>query len=184
MKLKVLEKNLDKALELMEQMLLTSDFTDTKRLGELVAQIKARLQANLSSSGHLVAAMRSMSSFSRYALYQDELKGVAFYRSICRIEKELSESPKSVSDKLAAIARKLFARNRMLISFTGNNEAYGNAKPSLEKVIAGFDKMSAVGNQAEVHFNTAKEAFIDASQIQYVAKQVISSARAMNTPEH
>ena len=169
-KLKVLEKNLDKALELMEQMLLRSDFTDTKRLGELVAQIKARLQANLSSSGHLVAAMRSMSSFSRYALYQDELKGVAFYRSICRIEKELLESPKSVSDKLAAIAKKLFARNRMLISFTGNNEAYGNAKPSLEKVIAGFNKMSAVGNQAEVHFNTAKEAFIDASQIQYVAK--------------
>lgn len=169
-KLKVLEKNLDKALELMEQMLLSSDFTDTKRLGELVAQIKARLQANLSSSGHLVAAMRSMSSFSRYALYQDELKGIAFYRSICRIEKELSESPKSVSDKLAAIAQKLFARNRMLISFTGNNEAYCNAKPSLEKVIAGFDKMSAVGNQAEVHFNTAKEAFIDASQIQYVAK--------------
>lgn len=169
-KLKVLEKNLDKALELMEQMLLSSDFTDTKRLGELVAQIKARLQANLSSSGHLVAAMRSMSSFSRYALYQDELKGVAFYRSICCIEKELSESPKSVSDKLAAIAKKLFARNRMLISFTGNNEAYANAKPSLEKVIAGFNKMSAVGNQAEVHFNTAKEAFIDASQIQYVAK--------------
>ena len=169
-KLKVLEKNLDKALELMEQMLLSSDFTDTKRLGELVAQIKARLQANLSSSGHLVAAMRSMSSFSRYALYQDELKGVAFYRSICRIEKELLESPKSVSDKLAAIAKKLFARNRMLISFTGNNEAYGNAKPSLEKVIAGFNKMSAVGNQAEVHFNKAKEAFIDASQIQYVAK--------------
>ena len=169
-KLKVLEKNLDKALELMEQMLLTSDFTDTKRLGELVAQIKARLQANLSSSGHLVAAMRSMSSFSRYALYQDELKGIAFYRSICHIEKELSESPKSVSDKLAAIAKKLFARNRMLISFTGNNEAYGNAKPSLEKVIAGFDKMSVIGNQAEVHFNTAKEAFIDASQIQYVAK--------------
>ena len=31
-KLKVLEKNLDKALELMEQMLLSSDFTDTKRL--------------------------------------------------------------------------------------------------------------------------------------------------------
>lgn len=169
-KLKVLEKNLDKALELMEQMLLSSDFTDTKRLGELVAQIKARLQANLSSSGHLVAAMRSMSSFSRYALYQDELKGIAFYRSICRIEKELSESPKSVSDKLAAIAKNLFARNRMLISFTGNNEAYGNAKPSLEKVMTGFNKMSAVGNQAEVHFNTAKEAFIDASQIQYVAK--------------
>ena len=91
-KLKVLEKNLDKALELMEQMLLASDFSDTKRLGEIVAQIKARLQANLSSSGHLVAAMRSMSSFSRYALYQDELKGVAFYRSIDRKSTRLNSS--------------------------------------------------------------------------------------------
>ena len=35
-KLKVLEKNLDKALELMEQMLLSSDFTDTKSLDKLV----------------------------------------------------------------------------------------------------------------------------------------------------
>lgn len=183
-KLKVLEKNLDKALELMEQMLLSSDFTDTKRLGELVAQIKARLQANLSSSGHLVAAMRSMSSFSRYALYQDELKGIAFYRSICRIEKELSESPKSVSDKLAAIAKKLFARNRMLISFTGNNEAYGNAKPSLEKVIAGFDKMSAVGNQAEVHLTQQRKHLSMHHRYSMWQKQVISSARAMNTPEH
>ena len=138
----MLEKNIDKALELMEQMLLTSDFTDTKRLGELVAQIKARLQANLSSSGHLVAAMRSMSSFSRYALYQDELKGIAFYRSICHIEKELSESPKSVSDKLAAIAKKLFARNRMLISFTGNNEAYGKCKAFVGKSYSWIDKMS------------------------------------------
>lgn len=116
-KLKVLEKNLDKALELMEQMLLSSDFTDTKRLGELVAQIKARLQANLSSSGHLVAAMRSMSSFSRYALYQDELKGIAFYRSICRIEKELSESPKSVSDKLAAIAKSCLQETECLSAY-------------------------------------------------------------------
>ena len=46
-KLKVLEKNLDKALELMEQMLLSSDFTDTKRLGELVAQIKAGFRLTL-----------------------------------------------------------------------------------------------------------------------------------------
>ena len=71
---------------------------------ELVAQIKARLQANLSSSGHLVAAMRSMSSFALRTL-SGRAKGSCFYRSICRIEKELSESPKSVSDKLAAIAK-------------------------------------------------------------------------------
>ena len=64
-----------------------------------------------------------------------------------------------MSDKLAAIAKKAVCKKQNAYQLTGNNEAYGNAKPSLEKVIAGFDKMSAIGNQAEVHFNTAKEAF-------------------------
>ena len=169
-KLKVLEKNLDKALELMEQMLLSSDFTDTKRLGEIVAQIKARLQANLSSSGHLVAAMRSMSSFSRYALYQDELKGIAFYRSICRIEKELFESPESVSDKLAAIAKKLFARNRMLISFTGEEGSYEKASPIMQKYLEKLPEGTPA--QAAIHpvLSKKNEGFTDASQIQYVAR--------------
>lgn len=89
-----------------------------------------------------------------------------------------------MSDKLAAIAKKLFARNRMLISFTGNNEAYGNAKPSLEKVIAGFNKISAVGNQAEVHLTQQRKHLSMHHRYSMWQKQVISSVRAMNTPEH
>lgn len=169
-KIKVLEENLDKALELTQQMLLTSDFTDTKRLGEIVSQVKARLQASLSSAGHSVASMRSMSSFSRYALYQDELKGIAFYRSVCRIEKELADNPKSVTAKLNEFVDRLFARNRVVVSFTGNEAAFKAASPALEKMLDGLKEQSHLGDAGQITYNKAKEAFIDASQIQYVAK--------------
>ena len=169
-KIKVLEENLDKALELTQQMLLTSDFADTKRLGEIVSQVKARLQASLSSAGHSVASMRSMSSFSRYALYQDELKGIAFYRSICRIEKELADDPAGVTARLKELADRLFAQNRAVISFTGNEAAFKAASPALSKTLGRLKKESPIGDAGQITYNKAKEAFIDASQIQYVAK--------------
>ena len=90
---KVLEENLEQALMLTDEMLRTSEITDVKRLTEIVAQMKARLQVSLSSSGHMVAAMRSMMNFSPYAYYQDALHGIAFYRFICETEQVLKKNP-------------------------------------------------------------------------------------------
>ena len=54
-RMKVLESNLEYAMKLAEEILNSSDLHDTKRLAELIAQVKSRLQVNLSSSGHTVA---------------------------------------------------------------------------------------------------------------------------------
>lgn len=169
-KIKVLEKNLSKALFLTDEMINNSDYSDIKRLTEIVSRVKARLQVNLSSAGHYVAAMRSMSSFSRNALYRDKIKGVGFYRSICEIEKQLKNEPQAVVDKLKSISDKIFARNRLLVSFTGNKTSYGNAKAELNKFILKLNENSPVGAIKEVKKNIKTEAFMDASQIQYVAR--------------
>ena len=66
-RMKVLESNLEHAMKLAEEILNSSDLHDTKRLAELIAQVKSRLQVNLSSSGHTVAAMRALSYESVYA---------------------------------------------------------------------------------------------------------------------
>lgn len=169
-KIKVLEKNLSKALLLTEEMINNSDYGDVKRLIEIVSRVKARLQVNLSSSGHYVAAMRSMSSFSRNALYRDKIKGVEFYRSICEIEKQLKNNPQAVVNKLKNISNKIFARNRLLVSFTGNKTSYLNAKDELNEFILKLKENSPVGTIKEAKKNIKTEAFMDASQIQYVAR--------------
>lgn len=46
-------------MKLAEEILNSSDLHDTKRLAELIAQVKSRLQVNLSSSGHTTFAMRA-----------------------------------------------------------------------------------------------------------------------------
>ena len=55
LKTKALYENLGKAVELMQEILFTSDFSDTKRLYEILAEGKSRMQAQMISAGHSVA---------------------------------------------------------------------------------------------------------------------------------
>ena len=169
-RIKVLEENLEKALTLTDEILRTSEITDVKRLTEIVTQMKSRLQVSLSSSGHMVAAMRSMANFSPYAYYQDALHGIAFYRFICRTEQLLKENPDYVIGNLHQLIEQIIAQNRLTISFTANEAAYRNARPLLLEYLSKLQADSPMGESAKIRYEGKREGFIDASQIQYVAR--------------
>lgn len=176
-RIKVLEENLINALSIVNEILEESRFDDVKRLREIVAQTKARLQSSLSSAGHTVASMRSMAKFSKYAYYQDALHGIAYYNFICQIEAELMENADAVAASIKALAEKLFTSDRLLISFTGNKESLDKAVPVLTDYMSKLGKSEQKDGACELksHARTielakANEGFMDASQIQYVAR--------------
>jgi hypothetical protein len=169
-KIKVLEENLAEAMKLVNEIVLSSKLSDVKRLTEITAQTKARLQAALSSGGHMVSSIRAMSYFSKYAYCQDALRGEEFYRLVCRIEKQLKEEPQKLVDQLTALVQKIFARNRLLISFTANGESYQKAAPVLREYLGMLAEESRVGAPAVFALSRKNEGFTDASQIQYVAR--------------
>ena len=129
MRITVLENNLKDAMALVDEILTTSDLEDTKRLGEIIAQVKSRLQVNLSSSGNVVAAMRALSYQSRYAFYQDATLGIAYYQLIQKLDEQMKTDPKQVVDKMKTLVAKVFVQNRLLVSFTGTKAAYEKAQP-------------------------------------------------------
>jgi len=58
---------------MMEEILNTSKITDTKRLYEILGEIKSRGQASLIGAGHQTAVLRGASYGSPMARYQDEM---------------------------------------------------------------------------------------------------------------
>lgn len=174
-RIKVLEENLINALSIVNEILTESKFDDVKRLREIVAQTKARLQSSLSSAGHTVASMRSMAKFSKYAYYQDALHGIDYYNFICGIDAQLKENADVVVANIKALADKLFASDRLLISFTGNTESLEKAVPVLSeymsKLVRTGDKADELKSYARtIDLTKSNEGFMDASQIQYVAR--------------
>ncbi len=176
---KVLEDHLPKAMELVQEILLQSDLSDTKRLQEIFMQVKARLQTTLSSAGHVVAANRAMSRSSRYAYYQDLLHGIAYYQNVAILEERIRTQPQQVIAEMKALVEQVFVKNRLLISFTADTAAYQKASP----VIGAWSDTLPMGTAAQTaavlsidqQLSTEGvtpygEGFCDASQIQYVAR--------------
>ncbi len=169
-RIRVLEKNLEEAMKLADEIIRTSDVTDVKRLGELIAQVKSRLQVSLSSSGHTVSAMRALSYQSRYAFYQDATLGIEYYHLVQKLDEQIKTDPKSVVDKLQAMIDKVLVRARMMVSFTADAKAYEVAKPVTETYLNRIAQGSAAEAQALITLKKKNEGFTDASQIQYVAR--------------
>ncbi|MCI7322822.1 MAG: insulinase family protein [Lachnospiraceae bacterium] len=169
-RIKVLEQELSQALALSDEMIRTSNLTDTRRIRELIAQVKARLQTNLSSSGHTVAAMRSLAGQSSYAFYQDATLGITYYRSICEMEKRIQQDPQAVTGVFRQLMEQIFGASRLTVSFTGTKEAYDRACPVLTEYLSRLPEGTREGQAAQLTLSRMSEGFMDASQIQYVAR--------------
>ncbi len=170
MNVKVLEDNLEKAMDIFKEIILSSKIEDVKRLTEIIAQIKSRLQSALSSSGHLVAATRSMSYFSKYEYYHDAGTGITYYEEICKMDELIRKNPQVVIDKLHQIMDKVFCQERLLISFTSEEAGYEKAKEKLQAFIQLLPKGEVAKEAATISFEQKNEGFTDASAIQYVAR--------------
>ncbi|MBR5127203.1 MAG: insulinase family protein, partial [Roseburia sp.] len=164
---KALANKLIDARKLLEEMMFTSNFKDEKRLREVLLELKSRLQMSLSGAGHSVASNRAMSYFSKTAAYRNSIE---LYRVVSDIEANFEERKVALSEKLQSLVEKLFTNDRLLVSVTCSNEDYPVAE---QEVLALKEKLFAdrgIGAAAEFSFEQKNEGFMDASQVQYVAR--------------
>lgn len=170
---KVLASKLSDAMHLMEEMILTSGLSDEKRLYEILAQSKSRMQAGLSASGHSVASTRAMSYFSRTARYQDAVSGIECYRVLADYEEHFDEKKCELIAKLEELTRRIFDTERLMVSITCAEREYKDVEQAVNALKAKLHhsgQPSAERKLPELTFEKRNEGFMDASQVQYVAR--------------
>ena len=168
--IKMLEENLAASLAILEEIIHTSKVEDVKRLKEIVAQMRTRLETVMSSAGHVVSSMRSLAYFSQYGYVEDATIGVGYYHELCKLEILLNEKPEEVVNKIKKVMKQMFCKERLLISFTAEKPAYDKAVPVLEKFIANLPSGAGVGPYKNGALGKRNEAFTDASSVQYVSR--------------
>ena len=178
-RVKALAHKMPEAAGLLRQMLLTSVISDEKRLYEILAQLRSRMQAGLSSAGHSVASMRAMSYFSRAAACQDATGGIACFRVVQDYEEHFEEKKEELIRILSGLIQKIFTTDRLLVSVTCEQKHYGNAADAVRTI---REALPAAGKAAESPAHPLgsdvqakgpcgkNEGFMDASQVQYVAR--------------
>ena len=169
-RIKMLEDKVEESLDILKEIILTSQVGDVKRLTEIVAQTKSRLQSVLSSSGHVVSATRSLAYFSQYGYILDATTGIAYYDEICKMETLMKKQPEHVISRLQKIINQIFGQERLLVSFTAEKECYDRAVPAIQQFIESLPMGSVAGETPDYTLGQQNEAFTDASAIQYVAR--------------
>lgn len=169
-RIKTLESSLKETMSIVNEILLSSNMNDEKRLYEILAQSKARLQQSLSSAGHSVSSMRALAGFSEYAYYLDATNGITYYETVKDLEEHFDEKKQTLIAKLKQLIDQIFGTERLLISFTGDQAAFEYAEPILKEALQKQPAGKKAHEAARISLTRSNEAFTDASQIQYVAK--------------
>ena len=169
-RIKTLESSLKETMSIVNEILLSSNMNDEKRLYEVLAQSKARLQQSLSSAGHSVSSMRALAGFSEYAYYLDATNGITYYETVKDLEEHFDEKKQTLIAKLKQLTCQIFGTERLLISFTGDQKAFAYAEPILKEALQKQPAGKKAHEAARISLTRSNEAFTDASQIQYVAK--------------
>lgn len=170
LKTKVLYSNMAKAVELMKEMLMKTKFDDTKRMQEILAEAKSRIQGSMISAGHSVAVSRALSYVSPNVAISEQLSGMELYRLIDK----LNENQEGLTEKLQKLVQILFRADNLMVDFTGDEKGYEALPTLITKLkkdlyttdISGF----AATEKYHVEVSKKNEGFKTAGQVQYVCR--------------
>lgn len=170
---KVLHEKLPKALGLIREILLTSKISDEKRLYEVLAEQKSRMQVKLSAAGHTTAVVRAGSYLSRVSYYQDAIGGIGAYRLLTDYEENFESKKAELIRILEELLKEIFTAERMMVSLTCEKKEVAAVKQEIEELKKAMPlKGQRVRAMKLPAFCPRKknEGFLDASQVQYVAR--------------
>ena len=168
---KALYPKMDVLFSMMREILMESRLEDEKRLKEILAMLKSRLQMSFLSSGHTTAVLRALSYTSPVAKFKDDTDGIGLYEKVKEIEEDFDGCKEELIRNLKEIARRIFRVDNMMMSYTSSREGL---EPALDALAAVKGRLNA-GGEADhtacvIHCTKRNEGFKTSSKVQYVAR--------------
>ena len=168
---KALYPKMDVLFSMMREILMESRLEDEKRLKEILAMLKSRLQMSFLSSGHTTAVLRALSYTSPVAKFKDDTDGIGLYEKVKEIEEDFDGCKEELIGSLKEIARRIFRVDNMMMSYTSSREGL---EPALDALAAVKGSLNA-GGEADhtacvIHCTKRNEGFKTSSKVQYVAR--------------
>ena len=169
-KTKALYDKLPVAFQMIRELLMESKFEDEKRLEEILALLKSRLQMKFQSSGHMTAVLRAMSYRSPMSQFKDLTNGIAFYEKVCKIADHFEEEKAALIMNLKKLSEQIFRADNMIISCTSRKEGLEELEKLIRELKNGIYQGTADHTPCILHCEKKNEGFQTASKVQYVAR--------------
>lgn len=168
---KALYPKLNILFNMMREILMESKLDDEKRLKEILAMLKSRLQMSFLSSGHTTAALRALSYNSPLAKFKDDVDGIGYYEVVKEIEEHFEDRKAELMTNLKELAACLFRSDNMMVSYTASRESLETVNAEIRKLKKTLhNEKKKQESSCFIHCKKRNEGFKTSSKVQYVAR--------------
>ena len=167
---KALYSQMDFLFQMMGEILNTSKLTDTKRLQEIIGEIKSRGQASLIGAGHQTAVLRGTSYASPMAKFQDEMAGVGYYKFVEDLDKNFQEKKEEIVAGLLNAVEEIIRPDSFIVSYTGERGSVEQIQKLCGELKKSLPQRTSQVPSVSITCEKKNEGFKTSGQVQYVAK--------------
>ncbi len=167
---KFIFENLEKATGLLEEMLFRSDFSDKKRIHDLLKQNISRLELKFQTAGHTAAALRAASYYSPAAALADESSGIAYYQYLKDFENDFDRKVEVFTNRIQVLLKSILRKENLMVDVTGNATALKQVQNYVPSLLGNLYETPVEPCELVVNCTKKNEGFQNAAQIQYVAR--------------
>lgn len=160
----------DVLFKMIREIINTSSLKDTKRLHEIIAQVKSRAQSSLVSAGHSTAVLRAASYTSPMAAFQDKMAGIAYYQFIEKLDKEFEERKDDLVKELSHLMQEIFRPEYLCVSYTGERDSLMDVQKQVKALKQTLHKEAVSVQHQNMTCVKENEGFTTSGQVQYVAQ--------------
>lgn len=167
---KTITENYPAVFALIEELTLETKFNEFKRIKDLLNAMKSRIFSSLISQGDHVCGSRLFAGQTMAAKCDEKLKGLDFYFFIQDLLQSFDEKADELSEKLTSIYEKLFYRENLITSFTGNESDLKKYETHHKKFIHLLATNKPHASSWETSIIPLNEGLKTPSQVQYVGQ--------------
>lgn len=157
-------------LNIIRDVLLTTNFNNRERLKQIVLEEKAGLESGLTPAGHRFTNMRLRSQFGGTGWINDQTSGIAYLFALRELATEIDKKWDHVLKKLETIRDNLINAKAALVNVTLDANHWNTFKPHLENFIFALPIKDVQLKKFEIEKNIQKEGLAIPAQVNYVGK--------------
>ena len=167
---KYLTSKEDFVFAMIREILFTSKLDDDKRLYEIIARQKARLESSLGEAGHSTAVTRAASYYSPCSAFQDRIGGIAYFRLVEELEKNFEEKKEKLKKNLKELMHMIFRPDNLFVSVTTDAKGFEGVEKQVAQLRPMLYGYPVRTGEIQYDFGKKNEGFYTAGQVQYVAE--------------
>lgn len=167
---KMFYDKIEKPFEYAKEIIQTTKYDDYDRMKVLLEEAKAATFQTILTSGHVVAANRALSYYSKTDFVGDEAMGIGFFDFVCDLLENFDERKEEFAQNLKGALQYLFVKGDVIVNYGGNKESFEKIKTLSKEFINGLFEKEENDDEWEFVPEQKNEAFITPGQVQYVAR--------------